>query len=303
MNIHAWVVGLLIVAAGCGSGERAAVPRVAITIDDLPWNGPAPPEGREVATLRLLSALQAHGAPATGFVNCERLSADAAILELWLERGMALGNHSETHRDLNSAPLDLWLQDVRSCDARLREVIGGSVRFFRYPMLHQGPSDERQQAALRLLSDLGYRIGHVTMDNSEWMLSRPYEDALRRGDEGRAERIGRLLIEHIVSVAHHAQDVARRKVGGDVDHVLLLHASELVADHMDALLDTLAREGFIFISLEEALADPAYQLPDAYTGPKGLSWLYRIEPLDPDDVAWDDAQAEALGAALRANGN
>jgi peptidoglycan/xylan/chitin deacetylase (PgdA/CDA1 family) len=265
----------------------------------LPWNGPAPPEGREVATQRLLGSLEAHGAPAAGFVTCGRVPADAPILKLWLDRGMMLGNHSEAHRDLNNAPLDLWLQDVRTCDARLEEVVGGAVRFFRYPMLHQGPTDERQQAALELLRELDYRIAHVTVDNSEWMLSRPYEEALRSGDQAKAKRIGRLLIEHIVSVVHHAQDVARRKVGRDVDQVLLLHATELVADHIDALLDTLTAEGFLFISLEEALADPVFQLPDAYTGPKGLSWLYRIEPLDPEDVAWDDAQAEALGEALQ----
>jgi peptidoglycan/xylan/chitin deacetylase (PgdA/CDA1 family) len=300
LNAHTWVVGLLIIAAACGRGDRQPAPRLAITVDDLPWNGPAPPEGRKVETQRLLASLEAHGAPATGFVTCGRVPADAPILKLWLDSGMALGNHSQAHRDLNNAPLDLWLQDVRTCDARLEEVIGGVVRFFRYPMLHQGPTDERRQAALELLRELDYRIAHVTVDNSEWMLSRPYEDALRSGNEAKAKRIGRLLIEHIVSVVHHAQDVARRKVGRDVDQVLLLHATELVADHMDALLDTLAAEGFLFISLEEALADSVYQLPDAYTGPKGLSWLYRIEPLDPEDVAWDDARAEALGQALQA---
>ncbi len=291
-------VALALAVAGC-SGERQPAPRIAVTVDDLPWNGPAPPEGREPATQRLLAALEAHGAPAAGFVTCRRVTADAPILRLWLERGMTLGNHSDAHRDLNSAPLDLWLEDVRTCDARLREVIGGAVRFFRYPMLHQGPTDERQQAVLQLLRELDYRIAHVTADNSEFMLSRPYEEAMRSGDEGKAGRIGGLLIEHIVSVVHHVQDVARRKLGRDVDQVLLLHATELVADYMDALLDTLAAEGFLFISLEEALADPVYQLPDAYTGPKGLSWLYRIEPIDPEDVAWDDAQAEALGEALQ----
>lgn len=300
LKARLWIVGLLVCVAACGRGDELPAPRIAVTVDDLPWNGPAPPEGREAATQRLLASLQAHDAPATGFVTCGRVPAGAPILRLWLDRGMTLGNHSEAHRDLNSAPVDVWLEDVRTCDARLREVTGGAVRFFRYPMLHQGPSDERQQAALRLLRQLDYRIAHVTVDNSEFMLSRPYEEALRGGDEAKAERIGRLLIEHIVSVVRHAQDVARRKVGRDVDQVLLLHATELVADHMDTLLDTLAAEGFLFISLDEALADPVYQLPDAYTGPKGLSWLYRIEPLNPDDIAWDDAQAEALREALQA---
>ncbi len=96
----------------------------------------------------------------------------------------------------------------------------------------------------------------------------------------------------------HAREVARRKVGRDVDHVLLLHANALVADHMGALLDTLQAEGFRFVSLGEALRDPIYQRADGYAGPKGLSWLYRAVPATPGDVEWDDAAASRLRAAL-----
>ena len=35
------------------------------------------------------------------------------------------------------------------------------------------------------------------------------------------------------------------------------------------------RRGYQFISLAEALRDKAYSLPDAYTGPVGISWLQR----------------------------
>jgi peptidoglycan/xylan/chitin deacetylase (PgdA/CDA1 family) len=278
--------------------RQAPGPRIAITIDDLPWNGPAPAEGRLAATERLLEALADRGVIATGFVRCAGIGPDAPLLQTWLEHGMTLGNHSESHRDLNSAPLELWLGDVRTCDARLRKVVGGPVRYFRYPMLHQGPTLERREAALDLLHELDYEIAHVSVDNSEFMLSRPYEAALSAGDSLEARRIGALLVDHILKAVRHAQDVARRKVGRDVDHVLLLHATLMVSDHMASLLDALAAEGFRFVSLEEALSDPVYQLPDDYTGRTGLSWLYRIQPASPEDADWDDAQAARIRRAL-----
>jgi len=280
---------------GAGGPERA---RIAITIDDLPWNGPSPEDGTAAATDRLLSALVRHGAPATGFVNCGRLSDTGDELRPWLESGMTLGNHSTGHRDLNSAPIDVWLDDVRSCDADLRSITGAPVAYFRYPMLHQGPTAERRDAARRTLDELGYQIAHVTVDNSEYLLGRPSAAALQTGDEAERRRLGELLVEHIVATTRHAQEVARRKLGRDIDHILLLHASTLVADKLDAVLGALAVEGVQFISLEEALRDSAYQRPDIYLGQKGLSWLYRIAPTSDADIAWDDEEAERLRARL-----
>ncbi len=294
------IVALLRLAVTPGGGAQESAPRIAITIDDLPWNGPLEPQERAAATERLLSTLSERGVQAAGFANCGRVPPGAPLLRLWREHGMTLGNHSERHRDLNDAPLAEWLADVRSCDARLRELTGGSTKYFRYPFLHQGPTVERQAAALELLQELGLEIAHVSVDNSEWMLSRPYEAALRRGDTAEARRIGDLLIEHILRTIHHAQDVARRKVGRDVDHLLLLHATLLVSDKMGTLLDTLAADGFLFVSIEQALGDPVYALPDGYTGPSGLSWLYRMEPASPEDAAWDRAEAERLREALSA---
>ncbi len=285
------------------SDEGSADAAIAITIDDLPWNGPSPPEGRGAATDRLLDALTARGVRATCFVVCERLAAEDTLIDRWLQSGMTLGNHSYGHRDLNDTPLQEWLEDVRRCDGELRLLTGSATRYFRYPYLHQGTTAERRDAALAMLSELGYRIAHVSVDNSEWILARPYDEALQRGDADEQRRIGQLFVEHIIEQVRHSQEVARRKVGRDIKHILLLHANALVADHLPALLDRLAAEGFRFVSLDEALEDPAYALEDAYVGTKGLSWLYRLEPYSEEDVAWDDAQAASLRSRLTKGGD
>ncbi|HEV2130291.1 MAG TPA: hypothetical protein VGR27_04285, partial [Longimicrobiaceae bacterium] len=140
---------------------------------------------------------------------------------------------------------------------------------------------------------------HVTVDNSDWILAAAYGEAIRAGNPPLQEEIGAAFLEHIMSAVRHYQEIAQRKVGRDVPHILLLHANTLVADQMDALLERLRDEGFRFVSTSEALRDPVYRQPDDYIGPRGLSWLYRIEPATPEAVEWDDEQAAALNARFR----
>ncbi len=35
------------------------------------------------------------------------------------------------------------------------------------------------------------------------------------------------------------------------------------------------KRGYKFVTLDEALKDEAYRLPDTYIGPAGISWLHR----------------------------
>ena len=63
-------------------------------------------------------------------------------------------------------------------------------------------------------------------------------------------------------------------LGYEVKQTLLLHANDLNADHFDDLVSMMKKRGYSFITLEEALKDKAYQLPDAQVK-KGLSWIHR----------------------------
>ena len=58
------------------------------------------------------------------------------------------------------------------------------------------------------------------------------------------------------------------------------------------------QRGYRFVSLDDALADPAYRSPDTYTGRTGPSWLQRwavtrgvpFSPHPPSDPwVWDVA--------------
>ena len=61
------------------------------------------------------------------------------------------------------------------------------------------------------------------------------------------------------------------------------------------MLTAMRQRGYTFVTLDEALADPAYRTPDLYTGDQGISWLHRWSialkrPMDmnkePDPPKW-----------------
>lgn len=63
--------------------------------------------------------------------------------------------------------------------------------------------------------------------------------------------------------------------GREISQTLLIHANFINSDYFDDLAAMLKRRGYKFVTLEQALNDEAYRLPDTYVGPAGISWLHR----------------------------
>ncbi len=275
------------------TGPAGGVP-LAITFDDLPWN--APQYGRAAIlerTERLLAALGDRHVPAVGFVTCRNLQPDGAAIRRWRQAGIELGNHGNSHLDLNRTDPENWLEDMRRCEERIVALTRARPRWVRYPMLHQGATVDVRDSVARALARSGYRNGHVTIDNSEWMLARAYDEAVRDGNAARREEIAAAYVDHLRDAARHFRQVARERFGRETGQVLLLHANALAADHAGAAIDALTADGFRIATLEEVLADSVFAMPDGYAGPRGLSWLYRVDPPVTDDP-WDEAAGREI---------
>jgi peptidoglycan/xylan/chitin deacetylase (PgdA/CDA1 family) len=276
--------------------KKSSQPRIAITIDDLPWVGTlAPGDDKTSATKRLLQVLREYQVPAFGFVTCGRIKdGDEEVLHLWQQAGFELGNHSTAHQAIDHLTLDAWFEDVSACHQKLRELTKEPVRYFRYPFLRMGKTFELRDAGLQRLTALQYQIGHVSVDTSDWLLNTAYEDALRANDQERAREVATAYQAHMLAAVHHYQEVAKQKQGRDIQHILLLHANAIEADHLSEVLAALQAEGFQFISLEEALKDPVYREKDEYAGAWGVSWLNRLAPRQPDVAYWDKEQIQKI---------
>jgi len=282
------------VVTAVGTKASAAERAVAVTFDDLPGTTAGLVSGDVPAlrgtTRKLLAAFQAAKVPVVGFVNESKLfvegedpaAADQRIdvLRQWLAAGHELGNHTYSHRDLNTQPLDWFEQDVVRGETVTRRLLAEkhrTLRYFRHPFLHVGLELEKRRAFEAFLAGRGYTIAPVTIDNDEYIYAAAYADALRRGDAAGAGRLGDDYLRYMESVFAFIEDVSRRLLGRELPQVLLLHGNDLNADRFPALAAMMKARGYRFVTLDEALRDEAYRRPDTYVGQWGLSWLHHWE--------------------------
>jgi metallo-beta-lactamase class B len=307
-----WMVGVVqpVMAVPVEEGEPGGL-RVAVTIDDLPFiGGLKPGDTYEAAIGRVLAAARGAEAPLAVFFTCYRWESltpegaynDARVRQ-WLAAGVEVGNHSHSHKSLDKLGFDAWLADIKGCQAKLEEINGAKVPFFRYPFLQTGATAALRDQGLGALQGLGLRRAPVTIDTSDWALNDPYVEALRRGDQATADEIAAAYVAHVRAAARHYVGVAASQGRQGAPHILLLHANALAADHLPKVLATLRAEGFGWATLQEALAHPLYAAPDLYVGPIGLSWLYRVDAARSasDAWRWDNGQTEALTARFAAS--
>jgi peptidoglycan/xylan/chitin deacetylase (PgdA/CDA1 family) len=287
-------VGALLLAVVALPYTSAPQRTVAVTFDDLPAT-PAGAVANDVASLeeltrKLLSAVRAYSVPAVGFVNEGKLFVDGAgssdvdgrigLLRMWRDAGVELGNHTYSHRDLNTMPLDQFQADVLRGEAVTRELLkekGQRPRYFRHPFLHVGSDLKVRRAFEAFLSNHGYTVAPVTIDNDEFVYAAAYARALRRGDTIVAGRIADDYVRYMDQVFTFFEDVSRRATGREIPQILLLHANSLNADHFGALAAALRRRGYTFVSVAQALEDPVYRLRDEFVGSPGNSWFNHWE--------------------------
>ncbi len=259
---------------------------VAVTFDDLPANvfRGGLDDHREVTRL-LLAAIGRTGIPVIGFVNESKLEADGkvdpvrvALLREWVDAGHELGNHSYSHPDINTTPLDEYRIDVLRGERVTRELLaeaGRVPRYFRHPFLHTGLDLDTKRAFEAFLDEHGYRVAPVTIDNQEWIFARAHDHAHVRRDPKLANRIEEAYLTYMDSIFGYYEAQSRALLGYELPQVLLLHANRLNATTLDRLVERIRRRGYSFITLDEALEDPAYALPDEYAGRAGITWLHR----------------------------
>lgn len=295
---------------GAGHQRRLPPRSVVITVDDLP--GAIPGTDRGMGDLKELerinraipSILRAHHVPGIGFVNERKLQvtgerdARVALLQMWLDAGMTLGNHTFSHPDFQNTPLVQFEDDTIRGEAVTRALLtsrGQTEQFFRHPFLNTGPTAEAKAAFETFLKERGYRVAPVTVDNSDWMFNDILGRAIAKKDKKLVARTKDAYLEYLDTVFDYFEGVSRKLFNREIAQILLIHDSALNAESLDALLTRLERRGYKFVSLDEALTDPAYATPDLFIGPQGISWLTRWKLAfgqkadyenDPDPPKW-----------------
>lgn len=258
---------------------------MALTFDDLPKSqGTADVEGARRTTESILRILKAHEAPAVAFVNEQKLydgmhlvPERVALLRAWVDAGVPLGNHTYSHVDINQVPLRKYENDVIRGEKTYTRLMRGhsTVKWFRHPYTHTGPTPEIKAALDKFLATRGYRVAPFTIENSDWLFSAVYVKAKEAGDAALVSRVRDAYLDYNDAMTTWFETLAKENFGRDVPQILLIHSNELHTDALDALLTRLARRGYRFVTLGDAMKDPAYRTADEFIGTSGPSWLHR----------------------------
>lgn len=288
-----WLVVLFATAAlAAGEGRQ-----VAITIDDLPRGGDGGASdlaGVRAMTEKLLHPFREQHIPVIGFVNAGRSQLDGPglqqILNLWLAAGAQLGNHSDSHPDINSVALDDYCDDIVRGEPAIRQALashGQKLEFYRHPYLHTGPTPEIKKGLQDFLDQRGYRVAPVTFDNADYMYAVAYLQPELRA------RVRNEYVPYLESTVEFFERRSVEVLGREIPQILLIHASQMNADLLPELLGMFRRRGYRFVTLSTALADPAYRSPDEYVGRNGFSWIHRWSKTkgmaakgEPDPPEW-----------------
>ena len=281
------------------------VRRIALTFDDLPGVS----QRSSLAVLgdinrRLLATLRIEGVPAVGFVNEHGLDvageqeARLALLRSWVSGRFTLGNHTYSHKSLNDTPLETYEADVlrgEIATRRLLEASGHQLVWFRHPFTHTGPTPEIKEALDAFLTEHGYRVAPFTIETADYAFAAVYERALMAGADQRAEDAMAAYLAHQDVMLAFDEALAFDTFRRDIPQVLVSHVNRLNADAMPELLRRLRARGYMFVTLDSAMDDEAYDTPDRFVGRYGPSWLHRWRVAlgrpsrmaeEPDPPAW-----------------
>ncbi|MEO7505723.1 MAG: polysaccharide deacetylase, partial [Pyrinomonadaceae bacterium] len=109
-----------------------------------------------------------------------------------------------------------------------------------------------------------------------WIFARAYDNAITSKNEKLRRQIADAYVPYLSRKVDYWERQSVAVVGYEVKQIFLLHANAINADLFGDLAKMLEQRHYRFITLEEAVKEPAYQTQrDEFTGGSGISWIHR----------------------------
>jgi peptidoglycan-N-acetylglucosamine deacetylase len=268
------LAGSLLLSAGLAWGQQ-----MAVTFDDLPVHGamPAGTTRLEIAHSILATLKREKMPPVYGFINGKRIELDPTgteVLKAWRTAGQPLANHTWAHLDLNNESPEEFEAEVSRNEPLLQSLMAKrDWHWLRYPFLHEGDTVEKRRAVRAWLFAHGYKIAEVSMDFEDYLWNEPYARCVANHDEAAIAKLHDSYLAVADQYYRVFGELSRLVYGRDVKYVLLMHVGAFDARILPELLALYRAKGVKFISLQDALSDPAYRDDPDVGEPTGGAFL------------------------------
>ena len=266
---------------------RAQIPaprrKIVVTIDD----GPATGAGRDLEPfVRIADALRegfvAEKVPAIMFINERQLNVDGqrdarvGVLHRWVDAGLDLGNHTYSHPNLGNVTLEAFCDDVIKGEVVSRPLLESRRKklvWFRYPFLASG-SGETAKAVEEFLARRGYRIAPVSVDYHDYSFAGTYARHIRAGETEKAEAQFATVMKVLDESFTRAETRSKEVLGYELAQTLLIHCNEMNALTLRRTIQRIRDRGYDFVSMDDAMEDPAYKTVGLRPGAMGGGGLF-----------------------------
>jgi len=175
---------------------------------------------------------------------------------------------------------------------------------FRYPFLKEGDTADKRDRFRALLKERGYRVGHVTIDASDWYVSQRFVDRLSKQPKAPIAPYRDYLVAHLLDRAAFYRQLALDVLGRDIRHTLLMHFNPLNAFVLADVMNAFEAAGWQWIDASLAFEDPIFRSqPQTLPAGESLVWALaketgrfenRLRYPGEDDV-YERPKMDALG--------
>ena len=140
-------------------------------------------------------------------------------------------------------------------------------------MLKEGDTVAKRDAMRSFFESHGYRNGHVTIDNSDWLIDQRLNNRLTRDATADVKPYRDFYLEHMWTRSEYYDALARRVLGRPIKHTLLVHFNLLNGLFLGDLLAMYKAKGWQLIDAEEAYTDPVFAAkPKVVPAGESLVW-------------------------------
>jgi peptidoglycan-N-acetylglucosamine deacetylase len=261
------------------SAAGSVRPQLALTMDDpkltldsiLTWSD---------ANARILKAIASRDVRAALFVCGVRVDqADGTrLVSAWDKASHLICNHSYTHLNYcgPTSYADFAVDFLKN--EKIIAPYHNRTALFRYPFLKEGDTADKRDKFRALLKERGYRVGHVTIDASDWYVNERWIDRLAKKPNATIDPYRDFLIAHLLDRAAFYRQLALDVVGRDIRHTILLHFNALNAFVLPDILKAFEIAGWQWIDAPLAFEDPVFRSqPKIVPAGESLVWALAKE--------------------------
>jgi peptidoglycan-N-acetylglucosamine deacetylase len=239
-------------------GLSAHAKEIAISIDDVPVVETYLYKDHLERAKKLIESVKKLKIPKpVVFCNTDRLNEEdrRAHIQLYSDAGFILGNHTQSHKKISAIGVDAYIEEIKEADSVLKGY-KNSVKWFRYPYLDRGETQEIHDKIKKELQAMKYKIGYVTACNANWKIWTALIAAMKEKKKVDIAKLKTLFVESTMDAVDYYDKLAVTVLGRSPRQVLLMHEFDTEVLGFEDVIMELQKRGWKIISPVKAYQDP-----------------------------------------------